>query len=127
MKCYEEGPCYSNIRMFMNTNKDANDTFIQSVVHSYDKVLEEEVSHRRKYDLTINNYMILMTSVFVLDVFTFAIFFGKNVLKCSGSSLTFKAHLHYGKNCIKLVGFREQTKNILLWKNPNLAPIFAIV
>ncbi len=68
-----------------------------------------------------------MTSVIVLEVFTFANFFGKNGLKCSGSSLTFKAHLHYGKNCIKLVGFREQNKNILSWKNTNLAPIFAIV
>jgi len=31
--------------------------------------------------------------------------------KLSSSSL--KAHLHYGKNSAKLVGFKEQKKNIL--------------
>ncbi len=37
-----------------------------------------------------------------------------------------KAHLHYGRNCAKLAGFKEQKKYFALIKIAGLAQIFAI-
>jgi hypothetical protein len=37
-----------------------------------------------------------------------------------------KAHLHYGKNCAKLVGFKEEKKIFCILKPTNFSLNFAI-